>query len=129
MSRNLNRSVRNIFSEFTLKLLAEMLIAFAGYHCENIYIEHTITQYILILSLAIFVYAKTHTTAYFLAFLYFTTGIFQCANLKYIWIIPTFFQGRVRENKAYRFFKTQQPFLVFHNQIVCTYFIISLFFF
>ena len=31
---------------------------------------------------AIFVYAKTHTTAYFLAFLYFTTGIFQGTNLK-----------------------------------------------
>ena len=129
MSRNLYRSVCDIFCKFTLKLLTKMLIAFTGYHRQDINIEYTITQYILILSLAIFVYAKTHTTAYFLAFLYFTTGIFQCANLKYIWIIPTFFQGRVRENKAYRFFKTQQPFLVFHNQIVCTYFIISLFFF
>jgi len=129
MSRNLNRSVCNIFCKFTLKLLTKMLIAFTGYHRQDINIEYTITQYILILAFTILVYAKTHTTTYFLAFLYFAAGIFQGANLKNIWIIPTLFQGRVGENKAYRFFKTQQPLLIFHNQIVCTYFIISLFFF
>jgi len=129
MRRYLSRPVCHIFSELTLKLLTEMLIAFAGYHRQNINIEHTITQHILILALTILIYAKTHTTANFLTLLYFAAGIFQCTNLEYIRVIPTFFQGRVREYKAYRFLKTQQPLLILHNQIVCTYFIISLFFF
>ena len=101
------RSVCYILGEFCLELLTELLIAFTGYHRQDIDIKDSITQYILILTFPILIYTKTHTTTYFLTFLYLVAGILQCANLEYIRIIPTFFQGRVREYETHRFFKTQ----------------------
>ena len=67
---------------------------------------------------------QTQTAPNFLAFFGGAGGFVQRANLKNIWIIPTFTQCRMRKNKPQFRFKRQQFFLIFHNQLIS--FIVSL---
>ena len=44
--------------------------------------------------------------------------MFQCADLEHVGIVPTFPQGRVGENKAYRVAEGKQALLILHDQVI-----------
>ena len=100
--RNLTRSVSNSLSNFSLQSLCKLIIALTCNYSKHINIMNICTKRILIHTITIFIYAKTHTTTNFLTLTNFAAALLQSTNLEYIWIIPTFSKCRVRENKSYR---------------------------
>ena len=118
---NDHRTVAHHIGYFVLQLFGKLLIAFTGYHGQYIGVEYCGPQHIGVLTLTVFVHAKTHTTPHFLTLIGLIGTVLQRANLEHIGVIPPFFQSRVREDETCRFFKTQQPLLVLHNQVVGTF--------
>ena len=104
ISSNSSWSVNNSFRNFTLKPFCKTIIAFTGNNSQYINIMNIISKHISIHTLSIFVNTKSKTTPNFLTLSNFTVALLQSTNLKYIWIIPTFTQSRMRKDKSYRRF-------------------------
>ena len=101
---NSSWSVSNSLRNFTLKPFCKTIITFTGNNSQYINIMDIISKHIGIHTLSILVNAKSKTTPNFLTLSNFTAALLQSTNLKYIWIVPTFTQSRMRKNKSYRRF-------------------------
>ena len=65
------------------------------------------------------IHTDSKTTAHFLTLVCGRIStMFQGAYLEDIWIIPSFPQGRVRENKPHRIIQRKQLFLIFQDQFI-----------
>src|SRR5690606_25583269 len=70
-------------------------------------------------SLPILIDRDTQSPTYFLSSANFRTAdFFEKADLKYVGIIPAFFEGRMGKDKTYRTGETKQFLLVLHNQLI-----------
>ena len=67
---------------------------------------------------ALLVNGNAKTTTNLLTFFNHRGGFVQGANLEHIGVIPAFFQRRVGEQKLQFAVQAQQPFLLFHDQVV-----------
>ena len=87
---NLFRSVCYGFCNFTLRTFGKTVIAFTDNNSQNIYVMYIVSKYICIHTFSILLYTKTETASYLLTLPYIAAALFQCTNLKYIWINPSF---------------------------------------
>ena len=89
---------------------------------------HLSLQGIGILTHSLVVNAESQTAAYFLTLLRDAVCLSERTDLEDVRIIPTFSQGRVGEDEAnwrVSWVETQQPFFIFHNQVVSRYVVAS----
>ena len=84
---------------------------------------HAVAAALHIHTVAVLVDAKTQTATDFLPLCGIAVRMLQSADLEHIRVVPALAQSRVGENEPRRFFKGQQPFLVFQNQVIRRYII------
>src|SRR5579884_292026 len=97
----------------SLKRRYELLVTFVRDDGQDIYL-------FIGVALTLLIYHQSHAATDFLAFLDFRNSLIERANLADVRIVPTFAQRAVRENEADRLVKRQQPFFVFHDEVVCS---------
>ena len=118
----LNRCLGGTIIQDILNLLLEVrnkrCVALAGDDGEDIDLMDFIAQCFRVHTIACLIDAQAQAAANLLPLLCGAVTVLQSTNLEHIRVVPTFPQSGVRENKPSRFFKGQQPFLVFQNQIV-----------
>ena len=101
-----------------LQVRNEGLVALAGNNRQCVDFMYAVAAALHIHTVAVLVDAKAQTTTNFLPLCGIAVRMLQSADLEHIRVVPALTQGRVGENEPRRFFKGQQPFLVFQNQVI-----------
>ena len=115
-------TVCNCFCQLALQPSCEGIVAFAGDNGQQIDVMDIVTQDIGIHAVAVLIDAETQTAADFLALTDFAAALLQSADLEHIGVVPTFSEGRVGEDEAYRGFlgiEVQKKFFLLHNERIC----------
>ena len=69
------------------------------------------------------IYTQPQSPANFLPFCCIAVGMFQCADLEHIRVIPALPQGGMGENKPGGLLKAEQPLLILQDQVIGRYII------
>ena len=102
-----------------LQRLSEIGIAFACDNCKGIdALDVLFAQSLQVLAFTIAIYAKSQTTADFLALASFGIRMLKSANLENVRVVPPLAQGGVTKDKTSWLFKGEQTLLILENQIV-----------
>jgi len=98
------------FFHLFLQSISKLLITFIGYYGKNIEIIIPDSQSCLI-------YWKPKSSSYLLSLSESIYRFYQCTYLKYIRIIPSFFQCTMRKYKSQWSIEAQKFFFFFHNKL------------
>lgn len=114
-------TVRHSLGQLRLQTFGKALVAFAGDDRQHIDVVDIFTQCIGVHALAVLIDTEAKAPADFLALADLAAASLQGADLEYIWVIPAFSEGGVREDEADgRLLRVpvQKQFLVLHDQMV-----------
>src|SRR5574344_1031770 len=104
-----------------LQRIYKMLIVLVGNDGELVDLMHGIAQTLIVHAVALLIHTDTQSAPHFLSLTNAALCMPECANLKYIRIIPALAQCRMGEDKPRRLVKRQQSFLVFQDKVVGGY--------